>query len=484
MDIPIIYEFIAHGEIIKDGSSVPATIVGKYLKYGLGDVQCKVSIESLPSNFDSLFDHQNPISLKGRTEEGKDIWSSDFHITDVKRGFFHSPSAEDRILLEGITTFFIEGDLSIFDALKGETYFIISVTPTALSLHTNGYYIRDGDGTITRKGEERQGIRWNTKLGEAELIDNYEYINEKIGFEDALVQIRKCQIMLNVTPHSRAISLKDLFTELEDILDEPLLIISLLSRKSVTWYAARASFLSKDYEVERHRDAIARRQHQSSTDINNLQFNLPVHLQALKEEAFQVMLRKYDSSPLKNTIRQTIQYLLVSYERGYFEARLGLVYAALETLIDGLSKYHNMTYLMRSNQFKKLSKELEEAIFCKLNEILEDVIQKKVSDEEIAKGIIGKLPELRRPPIRERLLKLLEMYKLSKIRMRSDLSTALEGILERRNHYIHQGIIDYDKQVNDFYLLQELIELWLLTLVDCPDVAINPTAFRHIIFSR
>ncbi len=86
--------------------------------------------------------------------------------------------------------------------------------------------------------------------------------------------------------------------------------------------------------------------------------------------------------------------------------------------------------------------------------------------------------------MRKRILKLLEIYKLNKIRMRSDIVTAISSILKRRDVYIHTGEVDYDKHLEDFLLLQELVELWILTLLDCPDSAINSSAFRKIILAR
>jgi hypothetical protein len=123
-------------------------------------------------------------------------------------------------------------------------------------------------------------------------------------------------------------------------------------------------------------------------------------------------------------------------------------------------------------------------LFDRLSKILEEIIQEKVPDESIAKGIVGKLPELRRPPIKDRLLTLLEQYKLNRIRLSSDIVTAIEGILSRRNIYIHTGEVDYEKHFDDFLLLQELIELWILTILECPDTAINSTAFRKFILPQ
>jgi hypothetical protein len=491
MDIQATHEFVAHGEMTRNVVSIPVTIVGKYPSYGLGSVECKFVIETAnwPPKFGDPFDYQNPIQLSGKTEGGLDIWSPEFRLTKATRGLSHEPSSGDPLSMEGTTAFFVEGNLGNFNASKGKTVCVVSLTPTPLALLTDGYYLRYWDGTITRRNKTsktRKGIRWKTRLGQAELIDNYEYIDERVGFNVASIQVQKCQITIKVGTRRRNVSLRIIISELEKTLEEPLLILSFLSRQSVSWYEAKAAFLSKDYATEVHRDAIARRQqnlfYDSEIDIKVSRLNVPVEPQALQEGLFQTILDAYIQSPLHTTIRQAIQYLLLSYERGgYFEARLGLIYAALESLVDGLSKHHGMTYLMGGNRFKKLSKELEGSIFKKLSQILEEVIQEKVPEEEIAKGIIGKLPELRRPPIRERLLKLLEIYKLSKIRMSSDINTAIEGILTRRNAYIHTGAVDYDKHFNDFFLLQELIEIWILTLLDCPDTAISRRAFRHII---
>ncbi len=481
MDIQTLREFIAHGNISRDSVSIPVTIVGKYPSHGLGNVQCKIVLGTpdLPSDFGDPFDYQKPIQLEGKTEGGYDIWSPDIRLTNISRGIVQESLAENYLSMEGITTLFIEGKLGDFDASKGKTVCVISLTPTPLALLTEGYYLRNWDGTIVRRGKKlkrRKGIRWKTKLGQAELIDNYDYIDEKVGFDSASIQVQKCQITIKIESRRRNANLKAFIIELENILDEPLLLLSLLSRQTISWYEAKATFVSKDYSKEAHGEATARR-HQnllfdSEIDIKASRFNVPIQPQILSEGLFQTILDAYTRSPLKNTIRQAIQYLLVSYERGYFEAHLGLIYAALESLVDGLSKHNQMTYLMGNSRFDRLSK------------ILEQVIQREVSDYEIAKSVIGKLPELRRPPIRERLIKLLEIYKLDKIRMSSDINTALQDVLTRRNAYIHTGLVDYDKHFDDFLFLKELIELWILTLLDCPDAAINASAFRKIILAR
>jgi hypothetical protein len=286
-----------------------------------------------PPKFGDPFDYQNPIQLSGKTEGGLDIWSPEFRLTKATRGLSHEPSSGDPLSMEGATAFFVEGNLGNFNASKGKIVCVVSLTPTPLALLTDGYYLRYWDGTITRRNKTsktRKGIRWKTRLGQAELIDNYEYIDERIGFNVASIQVQKCQITIRVGTRRRNVSLRMIISELEKTLEEPLLILSFLSRQSVSWYEAKAAFLSKDYATEVHRDAIARRQqnllYDSEIDIKASRLNVPVEPQALQEGLFQTILDACIQSPLHTTIRQAIQYLLLSYERGgYFEAHLGLI---------------------------------------------------------------------------------------------------------------------------------------------------------------
>jgi hypothetical protein len=199
---------------------------------------------------------------------------------------------------------------------------------------------------------------------------------------------------------------------------------------------------------------------------------LPIHRETLAEGLFQQLLETYISSSLQDTIRRTIQFLLISYERGYIEARLGIVYAALESLVDGLSKHHGLTQLMTDSAFSKLSR------------ILRQIIRRVVSEQKTAEGIIKKIGELKRPAIRDRLQQLLLFYDLDKIKLkqsRTDVSSELENILRRRNTYIHTGEMDIVQHSQDLYLLQELIELWLLKLLGCSDSVILSSGFSSII---
>jgi len=63
MDTQATREFIAHGEITRGDISIPATIVGKYPSHGLGNVQCKIVVETAnwPPDFGDPLDYQKPM---------------------------------------------------------------------------------------------------------------------------------------------------------------------------------------------------------------------------------------------------------------------------------------------------------------------------------------------------------------------------------------------------------------------------------------
>lgn len=345
-------------------------------------------------------------------------------------------------------------------------------------------YTPQADGTIKRYDiDQRKGIQWHTPLGEAELLDNYEYLEaEEInGLDVALARVQRCQITMKM-PTCGIVSLKTVLVDLNNVLEEPLLLLSFLSRKSIGWYEATAHpFFEVNTPMEVNIPLVSEpratarfyqfTEHNNETDAY-LTSILPIHRETLAEGLFQQLLDAYMSSPLKDTIRRTIQYLLISYERGYIEARLGIIYAALESLVDGLSKYHELTQLMTDSAFNKLSR------------ILRQIIRRVVSEKKTAEGIIKKLGELKRPAIKDRLQQLLQIYGLDKIKLkqsRTDVSSELENILRRRNTYIHTGEMNIVQHSLDLYLLQELIELWVLKLLGCPNSAILSSDFSSII---
>jgi len=319
------------------------------------------------------------------------------------------------------------------------------------------------------------------------LIDDYAYFNENLGFDKALIRVQRCQIEIS-SQFDDPISLPSALDALNTTLDKPLLLLSFLNRRYITWYAAHATFIPNETSPEGFRGirrAVAhykRFEGYGSHTQTSLWLDVPVEAQTLKNGLFQQLLANLENSPYYHVIHKTIPHLLKSHEGGYFQGRLGSVYLALESLVDGLSEEDSVSFLLNSSRFKKLSKKLR------------DLIRDEIAEQEVSKGIINKLSELRRRSFLDRFLVIFKkhgvgtilgavldkLYELnySKLRYRStsDILISLEEVIKRRNIHIHQGKLD-SEHYNDLSLLQNLVELWLLKLLNCPDEAINASAY-------
>ena len=240
-----------------------------------------------------------------------------------------------------------------------------------------------------------------------------------------------------------------------------------MSRKRVAWYEA-----SINYYGEEIRSATFRTQtwfgYYQEQSYEQSYVDLLVSPFKLRDGLFQELLSTYQSSPYQKIIEQTTPHLFASYEDGYLESHLGNVYAALESLVGGLSDVNGLSFSLGSSRFKKLKKAVKKTI------------TEYIEDKEVADSIVKKIPELRRKPFLDRLLILISQYNVDVSLLwppDTDVDAQLQKILSRRNQLIHQGRMNNPSQYNyDFRRIQKLVELWLLKLLECPDDAINKYA--------
>jgi hypothetical protein len=465
MELQHTHEFIADGEALRETvHSVPAKIIGSYPALEPGPVKCRVipTTRDLPPAFGDPSNILRPMQLRGRTHDGNDLWISGFRIESM-------PGSQQ--FWDGNGDLLIKGDLRQFDPARGKTTCTAFIPPTPIGVDLTRY-----DGLLKITGEERLRIRWNSEMGMAELAYKPSVSQTgRIGLDQASVRIFRCQIIIEIEA-GQLDSLAAILSRVEEALADSLWLLSLLSRRRLDWYEARAEFVPLEESGgsvgTSHISAIARRDpwlgYGSMLGAATSLSNVLIQPSALKEGLFQSLLSNYESSPHKDAIRQTIGLLLSTYEKGYFEAHLGAVYSALEGLVHRLGKESGIDFLLGSYRFKKLRKELER------------VIHVAVDDRNVAEGIVRKLPELQRRAYVDLVLQLLEIHEVNLgdwWAPWADVGAQLKEIMGRRNVYIHQGSIDgpYLYQF-DLYRLQTLVELWVLKLLGCPDSAINAHA--------
>jgi hypothetical protein len=452
-------EFVARGHAVRGEVRIPVTVTGSYPRWKADPVEAKVLVDEgvSPAALGDAFGNDWRLQVEGKTERGRDIWIPSLLMTSSR------PTGE-QICYEGVCEIFVEGDLEDFDSSGGSFSCSAVVPPTPLAHSRSSTFIRHYDGTITLEGDDREGIKWETELGEAELIDGYTYDSERVGLNEATVRIRQCQVVIK-TEFEGNVSLRSFARSLEDALDEPLWLMSLLSRRRLPWYAATIWFFRPEDDF--FRTAEIRRQQWLGRDPGGYGkklswLDLLADREALVSGHFQRMYSRYEESPHKETIRQVIPFVLSARETGYIEAKLGLVYSALEALVNGLDK----GYLLGSNRFKRLRKKLEQ------------VIRGEIEESSLADAVIKKLPELRRESYKDRLLRLFHEHGLDFVSRLwpggVNIDSEVRALVNRRNVFVHEGAIaDYHPYMGDMYRILNLVELWLLKLLRYPGSEIN-----------
>ncbi len=300
---------------------------------------------------------------------------------------------------------------------------------------------------------------------------------KKNGINKTVIRIQRCQIVIRFKSIG-LVSLGNILRELPTILDETLWLVTFLGRKRIAWYAGEAVFIPGGGPTQNFKQAVIHRRswlgYESQIGSGELQLDLLIPPKELRRELFQKLITSYEASKYKEVIRRTIPHILVSYERGYLESHIGNAYLALESLVAGLSSERDDTVaqLMQSATFKQLTKKIKQTI------------HEEVKERATAQGIIKKLGELNCPSFLDRLIKLIKKYDVPVTLLwpsGSNIESELHDILLRRNIYIHQGrLADIDLSLYDFVRVRNLVELWILKLLNCPDGVINVHALSNL----
>jgi hypothetical protein len=470
------HEFLAKGQAVYGDITAPVTIRGSYSESE--PEPAKVSIvpdadkwaPGLP-----IANEVNPVHFDATAQDGDQIWISE--ISQFSSTFHYHGSGGSE--WSGVAEFFLKGDLDDFDVSNGQIRIAAYLPPSPIA-KAEVVYITSYDGTIELEGqdESREGIKWETNLGTAELIDNYRYVKDQIGLDDATVRIQRCEVIIEVKSDSSA-SLKSLLRSLPEILDDDLWFVSFLSRKRIAWYAGEAIFIPNQGSGKSFKQAIVRRQrglgYEGAMGFGKDGHDLLVLRKELRKSLFEKMLINYKASKFKAAMLRTIQYVLMSYEKGYFETHMGNAYLALESLISAIHP---------SNDKGGSNRLLDSVRFQALSEKISNVIDGEVKDESVASKIKQKIGVLNSRPYYDSVIAAVNTYGVP-IKMLwptgANVESELHGIISRRNFYIHQGRIDdFNQYLYDFVRLRNLTEILILKIVGCPDEMINRTALNNV----
>ncbi len=456
IDYQTVNSFYAKGNYHCRNISLPVQLTGSYKSFSTDPVDVHIWSEEKKASqiFNDSMRFPYSVYFEGKTENGESICLTGiqpYQITGSNQ------------LKASIGTF-INGDIESI-AKQTDIISIHSMITSTPLIIPQSLYLPDCDGTISISGNEksRSGICWNNRHGKAQLIDNYEYIVGENENKGVTLRLKTNSLFLEISPTTE-MDLRTVLFKLPQYIDEDLRLLSFIGRKRVVCTEASATFNTGG----RSFSAFVRYKtwggfYSEPMDESILRSLIkPFYL---KEGLFDILISKYRESKYKLIIDRTIPYLLTSYEDGYLETHLVNAYAALESMVDGIGDTYDLNYLLGNNQFKRLAKKIE------------DIICQEIPDEEIGKGIIKKIPELRRRTFLDRLLYLLNTQEVDTNLIwppKIDETIEFHEILKRRSLLIHTGKVDIDHSGEfDLSRVQKLVELWILKLLDCPHEAIN-----------
>lgn len=464
-------EFLSRGELTWGNATHPATLRGSYHRFQPNSLRFTLMSEQ-PEVWSNIAQHGGILAADflGTTDNNESVWLSG--LGDVSTTFTFPG-----VKVEGRADLFAKGDFLDFEGSQGSTRAMAFIPPVPALIPSSIFEYHPG-GAIVPQPSDGSAIRWRTSLGEAVLTGQFDYVPGQIGSEESIQRVKRHAIEITVDIAGTN-SLKTLVSNLSDALDEPLWILSFLARRRVVWHSAEAEFISdQSHNTADVRRVVAQRRcwlgYDDWTEGGNSRHWPLVKRQALSDGLFQTMVSEYLGSAHKEVIHRTIAYILMAHERVYMESQIGSAYLALESMVSGLGP----------DDDPEVGNILSNSVFRRLSKAIKKSLEEAAPNESVVSAMKEKLAELNRRTILEKLLVLLERYAVPVRKIWSeqyDLKGELHSIIKRRNDYIHKGTMgDLRLYYADMTRLTNLLELWALKVLDCPDEAIDDRSIQRV----
>jgi hypothetical protein len=327
--------------------------------------------------------------------------------------------------------------------------------------------------------DKQRLVKWSSPFGEAKMIHDYRfggYVRDMSERKPSTYDI--IEINLNPTHYH---SLHELITGLSDYLDDLMWLVSFFSKKYIHWHQfdmyykpARTGDHFRTITAYREPVGVARNPViVAPPGYENHPGELLIDLNTLRDGVSQNVFKKYFETDDKTraTLRHLITTIMATYTDSYFEQDLGMIYVAMEILVNTYTD----KYILGKARFDRLQDALKE--------FLTSQSAVSLTAEELQE-INKKIPELRRVSYASRLRRLFK-EKLDAISEKlvsplpekvtpEVLMVRLIEAVKRRDEFIHQGkILDQSQSTGDLALIRFVVSLYLLSLLDYPLNKIN-----------
>jgi hypothetical protein len=286
-------------------------------------------------------------------------------------------------------------------------------------------------GTVTSTPDKLEPICWEDSLGEFSVGDFYEFERSMEAPGRSLSRITSTEIHLSgiVRPDLVAAVL---VLDMERAIEEPLRLLSLLSRQALRWYQITATFVPEDPAAALPVEYVKRRK----TSISSLGDTYPiVPYNSLREGGFLGLLQRLRAPGLqtrgfKDFLLRAMAYCVASHHQPTIEAEASMTFLAVEALATGFARWRG------------------------------------------AKG-----------SLKDRLRAIVQFTKVRAEQLwpaNVDVSDGLQKLVKKRNELIHCGrIADFEDFSRDVLRARILVEWSILSLLGWDPYRVNITAYWY-----
>lgn len=312
-------------------------------------------------------------------------------------------------------------------------------------------------GTIESARSATDGIKWQSHLGGAALTDIYCY-ERPFEQRDMLVRVKKAVALFEGEITNTVVPL-EFVSVIEEEMDDPLRLLSFLSRSILRWFEIEASFQPSDADNFSRWSFVKRRDSRSRVDVEK---DSVLSQPQLAQGGFEVLLKGLRASPIKDWLRTAMVYVGSSHQKQSLEDSLAAAYLALEALSLGFARSTGTETVLVGQDDEKFLSLMQSTIeaFCKEGSIEADVKQQ----------LIGSVKSSPRTSLKRRVKALIEDKQIPTEDLwppGTKFSEGLQRVIDRRNKFIHEAKIPSPHWPisKDMQRIQDLVERSILVLL-------------------
>jgi hypothetical protein len=353
----------------------------------------------------------------------------------------------------------------------GGRYSVVVAAPYTKAAEIDCQQIPSYLGSIESERTAEDGVKWASPIGEALLADFYHY-EPMFAEGEITTRVRVTEIHFRgeiATPLDPSCLVK----EVEAAIDEPLSLLSFVSRTPLQWYEIRVGFLPRS---TRERPGCEYMRRRVVSCNGNCRVEPLLRQRHLSGGGFERMLDRLKTVGIKERLLRAMTYSVASYGEPTVEAGLGVAYLALEALTSGHSRSKGADRI--------LSGECDLDFRTGAAEFVQNFCEAKGLARDTREQLLANIQGLGRRSLKRSILELVKDTNIGAEDLwprQTSLADGVGGIVDRRNRFIHEALVQEPPwvHVKDLERVQAIVERSILALLGWDWTHVSGSAYDH-----